>query len=537
MNKIADSPAVELQAAGQALPRVSIVIVCYNQARYLPDAIRSALAQTSGEIEVLIVDDGSTDNTRDVALSFPQVRYVHQNNRGLAAARNTGIRETTGAYLLFLDADDRLLPEAVQSSLECFQEQPESGFVFGAFRIIYDDGSTAPAETISGADHDYYWHLLQGNIIGMHGTVLYSRRALLDVSGFDERLPACEDYDLYLRISRLWPVRRHERLIAEYRQHDSNMSRDYAFMLKSVLAVLRMERGRAPGDRRHRAALRTGARVWRQYYGELLIERWKEQADFRQLLPVLRRYPRGVMARAFGLLTRRMLVTRRMLGGLRVRAAALPGFRRLEPLSRQFGLDRGQPIDRYYIESFLAQHSEKVRGSVLEIGDDSYSRRFGGANILHQDILHVVPGHPGATIIADLANAPHIRNENFDCIILTQTLHYIFDVDAAIATLERILKPGGALLLTVPGISQICRDQADPEGDCWRFTGSSLRRILIRRFPGSDLSVRTYGNVLAAASFLYGRAAHELTQRELDHHDADYPLTIAAAVVKRNDRI
>src|SRR5262249_27584085 len=212
----------ESHPAPMPQPRVSIVIVCYNQARYLRDAIESSLTQTFGDIETLVVDDGSTDHTREVALSFPQVRYVHQRNQGLAAARNTGTRETTGSYLLFLDADDRLLPEAVQSGLECFREHPESGFVFGAFRNIYDDGSPAPTEVSSGVQHDYYWRLLQGNIIGMHAAVLYSRTALLDAGGFNDRLPACEDYDLYLRISRLWPVQRHERLIAEYRQHDKN---------------------------------------------------------------------------------------------------------------------------------------------------------------------------------------------------------------------------------------------------------------------------------------------------------------------------
>jgi SAM-dependent methyltransferase len=206
--------------------------------------------------------------------------------------------------------------------------------------------------------------------------------------------------------------------------------------------------------------------------------------------------------------------------------------RRLEPVSRRFGLDRGQPIDRRYIESFLAEHAEKVRGAVLEIGDDAYSRRFGGARVTRQDVLHVVPGHPGVTIVADLAYAPQIRPESFDCIILTQTLHYVFDIHAAVVTLERILKPGGALLVTVPGISQVCRDQADQDGDYWRFTSSSVRRILALYFHGADIFVRTYGNVLTAASFLYGKSARELTERELDYHDPDYPVTIAAVVVK-----
>src|SRR5258708_7454977 len=193
MYKSADLDALEKPSTHSAPPHVSIVIVCYNQARYLPDAIHSALAQTFTDIEVLVVDDGSTDNTRDVVRSFPTIRYVYQNNQGLAAARNTGIHETTGLYLLFLDADDRLLPDAAQSGLECFEGRPESGFVFGKWRNIYDDGSPAPSETGSTVKQDHYWHLLQGNFIGMHGAVLYSRDALLHVGGFNTKLPACED--------------------------------------------------------------------------------------------------------------------------------------------------------------------------------------------------------------------------------------------------------------------------------------------------------------------------------------------------------
>src|SRR5262249_26415813 len=158
--------------------RVAIVIVCYNQARYLREAIQSALAQTLADVEVLVIDDGSTDNTREVVVSFPAVAYVWQENQGLAAARHTGIRQTTAPYILFLDADDRLLPEAAQSSLDCFHERPESGFVFGAWRKLYENGSTAPSDAGPAVDRDHYWHLLQGNIIGMHGAVLYSRDAL-----------------------------------------------------------------------------------------------------------------------------------------------------------------------------------------------------------------------------------------------------------------------------------------------------------------------------------------------------------------------
>jgi glycosyltransferase involved in cell wall biosynthesis len=520
--------ALEEQPVNAASPVVSAVVVCHNQARYLRDAIESTLAQTFQDLEILLVDDGSTDETAAVASVYPWVRYVRQDHRGLAAARNTGIRESTGRYLVFLDADDRLLPNAIEDGLDLFRQHPESGFVFGRYRNILNDGSPAPTEAPIPAENDQYWHLLRGNFIAMHATVLYSREAIAASGGFDERLRACEDYELYLRIASRWRIHRHDALVAEYRQHDGNMSRDYAFMLHSVLGVLRAERKRVP-DRRHRRALRSGIGVWKEYYGSLLLEEWKRDKSVTGFRKLLRSYPRGALHWAVKALLRRVFHTP-------VRTPVRFGtLRRLSPLNRRFGFDRGQPVDRYYIESFLAAHAGAVRGHVLEVGDDVYSRRFGANRIVRGDILHVVPGFPGATITADLADAPHIPSATFDCVILTQTLQYIFDTRAALATLERILKPGGTILATLPGISQICRDQEDLEGDSWRFTASSARRLFRNHFPGADVQVQTYGNVLVATAFLYGLSAQELTRPELDHHDPDYQLTIAV-VVKKAER-
>jgi SAM-dependent methyltransferase len=298
-------------------------------------------------------------------------------------------------------------------------------------------------------------------------------------------------------------------------------------MLKSVLKVLRRERRRVP-DARHRRALRAGVLVWQDYYGPMLIEAWKWERSFSGLLRLLRQYPCGVLRHGTKAIGKRAL-RRFMPRWLRFATR-----RRLRPASRCFGLDRGQPIDRYYIESFLARYSGVVRGRVLEIGDDAYSRKFGGERITRQDILHVVPGYPGATIIADLASAPHIPSAAFDCIILTQTLHYIFDLHSAVATLARILKPGGTLLVTLPGISQVCRDQHDRESDCWRFTAASAQRLFRRHFPAEDLQVITYGNVWTATAFLYGLAVEDLTPAELVYRDPDYPVTVAVSARKRN---
>ena len=517
--------ALEESPAEPASVLISVVIVCYNQARYLRDAIESVRAQSYQGAEILLVDDGSTDQTSEIAQEYPQVRFIRQNNRGLSAARNAGLHRSRGRYVVFLDADDRLLPNALDAGLAVFHEQPGSGFVFGAHRNIFDDGSTAPTTLSEPVEQEYYWHLLQSNYIGMHATVMYSREAIELAGGFNERLRACEDYEMYLRIARRRPVRRHGAVVAEYRQHDTNMSRDHAFMLRSALAVLRDERKRT-SDSRHRYALRLGMSVWKEYYGALLLEEWRGNKSVTGFLRVFRSDPHGALRWAAKALLRRGLAVRERMP---VRFGSL---RRLSPFSRRFGLERGQPVDRYYVESFLAAHAGSVRGRVLEIGDDAYSKRFGANKITRQDVLHVVPDIPGATITADLANAPHIPSAAFDCVILTQTLHYIFDLGAAATTLERILKPGGTILATLPGISQICRDQEDPESDCWRFTASSAKRLFRCHFPNADVQVATYGNVLSATAFLYGLPASALTRREMDHHDPDYQLIISVAVRK-----
>jgi len=205
--------------------------------------------------------------------------------------------------------------------------------------------------------------------------------------------------------------------------------------------------------------------------------------------------------------------------------------RRVTPVSREFGYDRGRPIDRYYVENFLARQAADIQGRVLEIGEASYTRRFGGGRVSISDVLHVEAGNPAATIVGDLTHADHIPPNTFDCFILTQTLHLVYDVKSALGTIYRILKPGGILLATFPGISQISDDQwADYW--CWSFTSLSARRLFEEIFPPENIKLETFGNVLAATAFLQGLAAEELTPAELDYHDPDYEALITVRAMK-----
>ena len=220
---------------------VSVVIPSYNQARFLGEAIESVLHQSHETKEVVVVDDGSTDTTPTVASRY-DVKYVRQKNAGLAGARNRGLRESSGAFVVFLDADDRLLPGALAAGLASLNDHPDCAFAYGGYQYIAADGSFVRAQEESPQDEaDAYMGLLRCNHIAMLATVMYRRDALERMGGFDTSVPGGEDYELYLRIAREFPVRRHPRVVAEYRRHGSNMSDNAALMLRSIVRVLSHE--------------------------------------------------------------------------------------------------------------------------------------------------------------------------------------------------------------------------------------------------------------------------------------------------------
>ena len=210
------------------------------------------------------------------------------------------------------------------------------------------------------------------------------------------------------------------------------------------------------------------------------------------------------------------------------------GLRRTEPVSRVFGTDRGTPIDRYYIERFLDQCARDVRGRVLEVGDPTYTRRFGSDRVTQCDVLHAVAGNRKATIVGNLETGAGIPTDAFDCLILTQVLPFVFDVRGAVATAHAALKPGGVVLATVPCISQISRYDMDRWGDFWRFTPLSVRRLFEEAFGADeDVTVASHGNALAATAFVQGFALEEMTPAELDARDDDYPVIITIRAVRR----
>jgi SAM-dependent methyltransferase len=229
-------------------------------------------------------------------------------------------------------------------------------------------------------------------------------------------------------------------------------------------------------------------------------------------------------------------MARKLTARIRNRLGLPPSFGDLgdtAPVSRHFGFDRGTPVDRYYVEHFLARHASRITGRTLEIGDDSYTARFGGDRTSGREVLHIDPAHP-ATYHGDLASPGILPPARFDCAVVTQTLHLIFNMHAALGQLHAALKPGGTLLLTVPGITPIAGDEW---GDTWYWslTRASLTRLVDEVFGPGQASLAVYGNVFAATAFLQGLAYEEVPLAKLDLVDPLYPVTVAACAVKRSD--
>jgi glycosyltransferase involved in cell wall biosynthesis len=252
-------------------PLVSVIIPCYRQAHYLGEALESVLAQTYPHVEIVVIDDGSPDNTGEVAHRYPGVRYLRQSNRGVSEARNLGIRSSNGSFLVFLDADDRLLPEAVALGLECFAAHQEVAFVSGRFRFVAADGTLLYERQGHGVACDHYPEMLRRNYIAALCATMCRRDVFESVVGFNPALGVAADYDWYLRVLREFPARTHDGEVAEYRRHGLGISADGAQVLRETLFALRAQRRHLRGNPALMHAYRAGVRHWKSLAADLMV--------------------------------------------------------------------------------------------------------------------------------------------------------------------------------------------------------------------------------------------------------------------------
>lgn len=540
-------------------PLVSVIIIFYNAAKYLDEAIQSVFAQSYPHWELLLCDDGSQDGSTAIAQRWaatkaPQVRYLeHDNhhNRGMSATRNLGVRAAKGELIALLDADDVWLPQKLARQVAALLAYPAAGMVYAPSQYWYSwsgrpedqerdyvpklgfppDSLINPPDLLTGC-------YPLGSINTPCPSNIMLRRTTIDrVGGFEEAFR--DSYHLYEDQAFLAKVYLQETVfvigecLARYRQHRESCSSTvrqngqyHAVKLFFLSWLAQYLTSRNVND----------PRIWHAHERALWSYRHPAIAGILSgivgVASIATQSARGAAERKM-----RPELYRRLRQIWQARLRPPVGWvrwgslRRLTPLSREFGYDRGQPIDRFYIEQFLDRYRGDIRGRVLEIGDDSYTRRFGGTQVTVRDILHVKEGNPQATFVGDLASADHLPSATFDCIILTQTLHLIYDVRAALRTVYRILKPGGVLLATVPGISQIAHDQWG-EYWYWSFTTRAIRQLSAEIFPEANVMVGAHGNVLVASAFLYGAAAAELRPQELAHRDSEYELLITLRAVK-----
>jgi SAM-dependent methyltransferase len=213
------------------------------------------------------------------------------------------------------------------------------------------------------------------------------------------------------------------------------------------------------------------------------------------------------------------------------RPARLGSLGQIRPLSSMWGFDRGTPVDRYYIEAFLAERRSAIRGRVLEVKDRAYTTRF-GSDVEAAEVLDIDRSNPQATITADLSAAHDVADNQFDCFILTQTLQFIYDTRAALEHAHRILRPGGVLLATLPAVSRLA-PRNGLTTDFWRFTPASCTALFEGVFGAGQVEVRAYGNLTSAIAFLAGAAVEELPPGQLDTRDDYYPVLIGVGAKKR----
>lgn len=525
-------------------PLISVVMIFLDAARYIDEAIQSVLEQSYTNLELVLVDDGSTDASAAIARAHAGaddrlrcISHPGHANLGMSASRAAGIAAARGELIAFLDADDRWDPDHLEQQFKMLDANPDADLVCAPAylweswrdrrRVDARNAMPFPHGTVVDPPAMLAAILRDGGYAVPICSMLV-RRVLLDEVGGPvvSFRTMFEDQAFQAKLFLAGRVVLSSTTTAWYRQHDES-----ACAVAATTGEYDPNRPN-PAYRRYLRWLRAYLESAGAHDPELWQSLRDTEAEYASRKKLVKQRVRIIAtAHAPRLLNAALAVRHRHAHRPPVGGVRFGHLRRVAPISREFGYDRGLPVDRHYIESFLDRRRGDIRGRVLEVGEDVYTRAFGGADVKRVDVLHVDPNDPVATIVADFTDAPHVPDDAFDCLIVCQTLHLIYDLGAAVRTMHRVLRPGGVLLLTVPGISQQSDDQWG-ETWHWSLTRRSARRLFDDVFGAANVEIASYGNVLAAVAMLHGLASAELTRDELDHYDPAYEMIVAVRAVK-----
>ncbi len=501
-------------------PLVTVIMIFFNAEKFMQEAIESVFAQSYANWELLLVDDGSSDESTQLARRYAQehpehVRYLEHpghHNHGMSATRNLGVRNARGTYVAFIDADDFWFPHKLERQVAILESEPRAEMVYGATQYWY--GWTNQPE-----DHakDYIPEL------GVEYQTVAEPPSLIPLlHPFGTGTAPCPS-DLMIRRKTIEQLGGFE----EHFQGKFQFFEDQAFLAKMYLnhpvfvSNECWDKHRYHPESCHSVVTSSGESDSVRLYFLNWVQQYLAGQGVKEG-PVWNTVQQALSSNGSAATSPLDKIQPVEWGTLR----------KLSPVSSNWGFDRGLPVDRYYIESFLAQHANDIQGRTLEIEEDMYTSRFGGDRTTIRDVLHIEEGNPKATLVGDLTSADHIPSNRFDCIVLTQTLQLIYDTRAALRTLHRILKQQGVLLATFPGITRISHTEWTGSW-YWAFTSASARLLFEEFFAKGNVDVQVYGNVLTATSFLQGIATGELKRDELDYQDPDYEVLIAVRAVKR----
>jgi glycosyltransferase involved in cell wall biosynthesis len=465
--------------------RIAVILTCHNLGRTLVEALESVERQTRPPAQIVVVDDQSTDVfTKQVLarLEHDGTCIVGGPGRGASAARNLGARLTTADYIVWLDADDTLEATWLEAAAGRLDADPELTFVTCAMRA-FGKASYTWAPSVPS----FVTAVSTGGV--PHASTMVRRGLWADVGGFDETIPSFELLDFWA--SALQRGARGVVLDEPLLNYRVRPGSGYRRSIQTDTYCARLRHFYS----KHREPVE-------QHGLELILGK-------EAFLQGQREYRTTLDARARALETELAQLNQEVaqaVAALESRGESRVDWGQFQdprPLSEQWGHDRGKAIDRYYIERFLQAHASDIRGRVLEVRDATYTRRFGEPAVTTSDVIDIDPANGKATIVADLRRAGAIPSDTYDCVILTQTLHLIDDIRAAVAESCRMLRPGGVLLATVPSVIRV-DDEGGVDGDFWRFTEASARTLFAGVFPAERFDVTSHGNVKACAAFLYG---------------------------------